>query len=433
MELAAAGLQEQPFRTHGEAVLTIAYAAQQATLDFLRETYNHPNGLGLLQGPPLSGKTTILTQFAASIEDEAAVAVVDSARLGVSALLERILGRFGYPIEFSTAGEMANMIKVVSMQQAAAGNAPLLVLENAHAMLPDAMKVICDLVKVRVRRCSALRIVLASDRSLEPIVNAPGMQCVVDRLTGECLLWGMTERETTDYIHEKLRAGGCLNPSWVIPEDVAAELHRASGGWPGVVDRLALLALARAESCPIGIEHVEHPTLPDSEWMKARRAAMVELNRSDLRAVDEPLLYLTHNGMTVKEVVLDQPRALVGRSEHNDLSINSRYVSRHHALFIRHGDVTFLMDLNSTNGTYVNSRRVSNHVMSNDDIVTIGSHRIKFVHAAAASRAEMNGQSFDDTVVMKNLGDLRRMLSRENTQTLPLEVIGALGPGEKTG
>ena len=128
MELAAAGLQEQPFRTHGEPVLTVAYAAQQATLDFLRETYNHPNGLGLLQGPPLSGKTTILRQFAASIEDEVAVAVVDSARLGVSALLEKILGGFGYPVEFNTAGEMANMVKVVSMQQAAAGSAPLLVL-----------------------------------------------------------------------------------------------------------------------------------------------------------------------------------------------------------------------------------------------------------------------------------------------------------------
>ncbi|MDH5312067.1 MAG: FHA domain-containing protein, partial [Gammaproteobacteria bacterium] len=150
-------------------------------------------------------------------------------------------------------------------------------------------------------------------------------------------------------------------------------------------------------------------------------------------AVEDPLLYLTHNGLTLQEILLDQPRLLVGRSEHNDLSINSRYVSRHHALFIRHGDATFLMDLNSTNGTYVNSRRVSNHVMANEDIVTIGSHRIKFVHAAADNRADLNGQSFDDTVVMKSLGDLRRMLARENTQTLPLEEIGTLGPTEKAG
>ena len=433
MELATAGLQEQPFRTHGEPLLAVAYAAQQATIDFLRETYHHPNGLGLLQGPSLSGKTTILNQFADALDDDIAVAVVDSARLGGVALLEKILGGFGYPLEFNTVTELANMVKVVSQQQASAGHPPLLVLENAHAMLPEAMKIVCDLVKLRAKRGSALRIVLASDRSLEPIVNAPGMQCVFDRLTGECLLWGMTERETTDYLHEKLRAAGCLNPSWVLPQDVASEIHGASGGWPGVVDRLALLALARAERCPIGVEHVERPALPDCEWMKVRRMAMARKSRGVARAVEDPLLYLTHNGLTLQEILLDQPRLLVGRSEHNDLSINSRYVSRHHALFIRHGDATFLMDLNSTNGTYVNSRRVSNHVMANEDIVTIGSHRIKFVHAAADNRADLNGQSFDDTVVMKSLGDLRRMLARENTQTLPLEEIGTLGPTEKAG
>jgi len=433
MELATAGLQEQPFRTHGSPLLTIAYAAQQATLDFLRETYNHPNGLGLLQGPPLSGKTTILHQFADALDAEIAVAIVDSARLSVSGLLERVLAGFGYTFDFSSVNELENMVKVIAQQQASAGHPPLLVLENSHAMQPEAMKLVCDLANLRTRRCSALRIVLASDRSLGPVINAPGMQCVLDRLTGECLLWGMSERETIDYLHEKLRIAGCINPSHVLPEEVAAELHVASGGWPGVVDRLALLALARAESCPIRSEHIERPTLPDCSWMKARRVATDRRQRALVAKPDEPMLYLTHNGLTLREIVLDQVRLLVGRSELNDLSITSRYVSRHHALFIRHGDATFLMDLNSTNGTYVNSRRVSNHVMSNDDVVTIGSHRIKFVHAAAETRAELNGQSFDDTVVMKNIGDLRRMLARENSQTLPLEVISVPGAGEKAG
>ena len=52
-------------------------------------------------------------------------------------------------------------------------------------------------------------------------------------------------------------------------------------------------------------------------------------------------------------------------------------------MFVRHGSTTLLMDLNSTNGTFVNSRRVSNHVMHDSDIVSIGSHRLKFVHATA--------------------------------------------------
>ena len=90
---------------------------------------------------------------------------------------------------------------------------------------------------------------------------------------------------------------------------------------------------------------------------------------------------------------MELPRMLIGRSEHNDLSIDSRFVSRHHMLLVRHGSSTFLMDLNSTNGTYVNSRRVSNHVLIDNDIITVGHHRIKFCDPHAKQRGTLDGES----------------------------------------
>ena len=77
------------------------------------------------------------------------------------------------------------------------------------------------------------------------------------------------------------------------------------------------------------------------------------------------------------------------------------------------------MDLNSTNGTYVNSRRVHNHVLNHDDVVSIGNHGIKFHDPAARQCDNLDGTGFDETVIMKNLGDMRKLLARENTQCLP--------------
>ena len=77
------------------------------------------------------------------------------------------------------------------------------------------------------------------------------------------------------------------------------------------------------------------------------------------------------------------------------------------------------MDLNSTNGTYVNSRRVHNHVLNHDDVISIGNHGIKFHDPAARQRDSLEGTGFDETVVMKNLADMRKLLARENTQCLP--------------
>ena len=111
---------------------------------------------------------------------------------------------------------------------------------------------------------------------------------------------------------------------------------------------------------------------------------------------------------------------LIGRSEHNDIAISSRFVSRHHALLVRHGSSTFLMDLNSTNGTYVNSRRVSNHVLVHDDVITLGHHRIKFNDPHAVSRGSLQGDEFADTIIMKSLEDMRKLLAQENTELLPV-------------
>ncbi len=152
-----------------------------------------------------------------------------------------------------------------------------------------------------------------------------------------------------------------------------------------------------------------------------------------LNAGDIPRLILSKDGETVTEISLESPRLIVGRSKHNDLRIDNKFISRHHAMFIRNGNTTFLMDLNSTNGTFVNSRRVSNQVMLHDDVVTLGDHRVKFLHPVATGKINLADDGMADTVIMRNLKDLRRMLAQENTQAMPispdLDVAGSKEKG----
>jgi pSer/pThr/pTyr-binding forkhead associated (FHA) protein len=139
-----------------------------------------------------------------------------------------------------------------------------------------------------------------------------------------------------------------------------------------------------------------------------------------------PKLILTFNGKTLRKMTMNRPRVLIGRSEHNDLCIDSTYISRHHAMFVKFGPATLLMDLNSKNGTLVNSRRVSNQVMINNDIISLGHHRIKFVDPSATERSPLDGDSFADTAIMKDLSDMRVRIARETTVSLP-------GPPDSTG
>ena len=428
MDLYAAGLQEQPFGTHGRPLVFVPYTSQQAAVEFLDDTCNRDRGLGLFQGPPLSGKTVIIRQFVELLGDDAAVAVIDGSGLNTRSLLEAVLHQFGYDLQFSSVNELINMVKVFVLQQTASDQAPLLIIENTHALNPSALRVLCELAGLRVRAKSALRLILASDRSISSIVRAPAMAAISKRLTGDFDLGPLTREETTDYLHAKLRAGGCFDPLVVLPEDVCIDLYLASGGWPGILDRLVLRALAKADQCPVRSDHIERVVIPNGTPSLVHEANQIGLNGAG--AAGAPTLFLTYNGKTLREIEMNRPRMLVGRSDLNDVCVNSRFISRHHAMFVKHGTATFLMDLNSTNGTYVNSQRVSNHVLLHDDVISIGSHGIKFYDPNARHSIKMDDSELADTVIMKTLKDMRELLASENTESLPIQTEASMSLGD---
>ncbi|MEM8815677.1 MAG: FHA domain-containing protein [Pseudomonadota bacterium] len=421
MDLASAGLSEQAFKTHGKPLLTVPYAAHREALKALRQAALSPDGLAMLQGPALAGKSTVVSQFVDTLDAECAVAVIDGSGLNTAQLLQAILRQFGYELDYNSANELFGMLRVFALQQAARHQAPLIVIENAHALKASAMRAVCELAALQVRqasaiRVSALRLVLVSNRSMRAIASDDLLEPVLERCTADIHMRPMSQKETGYYLHQKLRAAGSAVPEYVFPGLVCETLHKASGGWPGIADRLALLALAKASSLPVTIDSIEHPALPKGTWDDSG------LEAKDLPAgmpPDPPRIVISKDGRPVRVMTLDKERLLVGRSDHNDITIPSRFVSRHHLLLVRNGSSTLLMDLNSTNGTLVNSKRVSNHVLMHNDIVSLGHHRLKFHDPHATSRVTLDGAEFADTAIMKTLEDMRKLLAQENTEVLP--------------
>jgi type II secretory pathway predicted ATPase ExeA len=411
----------------------VAYGSHLQGLESLQSACAMPHGLALLQGPPLSGKSTLIRHLIDSLDDNQEFAIVDGAGLTATTLLESTLREFGYEAEFDSDSELLGMLRVFAMHQASKYQAPLLVIENTHRLNPSALRALCSLAEIRSLRdnrlVSALKIVLVSDRALESIIEAPAMAAIADRVAVNFQMRPMTCDDAKTYLREKLRRAGSQVPEYVFPNSVCVELWDASGGWPGVLDRIALLALSRADTLPVSISTIERPTLPHSDWDEH---ALAELEHAVGTPPEPPKLFLTKDGETLRELTLKQPRLLIGRSEHNDVAIPSRFVSRHHLLLVRHGSTTFMMDLNSSNGTYVNSNRVSNHVLIDNDIISIGNHRIKFCDPHAKTRGSVVGHEFTDTAIMKTLDDMRNLLAQENTAMLPIPSENLPTYGNKT-
>ncbi len=90
------------------------------------------------------------------------------------------------------------------------------------------------------------------------------------------------------------------------------------------------------------------------------------------------LQLLNPQGNIIKEVAVSKD-AVIGRSEKVDLTIEDDFSSYSHAKVFIQGNDFVLKDLKSTNGTYLNSKKVSKETLNDGDIIAIGKTKIKFV------------------------------------------------------
>jgi pSer/pThr/pTyr-binding forkhead associated (FHA) protein len=79
---------------------------------------------------------------------------------------------------------------------------------------------------------------------------------------------------------------------------------------------------------------------------------------------------------------LFKDRLTIGRTGQNDIQLKSEHVSRRHAVVVIEGDVTRVIDWGSKNGVFVNSKRVKEHFLKNNDIVSVGAAEFRYEERA---------------------------------------------------
>lgn len=88
----------------------------------------------------------------------------------------------------------------------------------------------------------------------------------------------------------------------------------------------------------------------------------------------------------VDEIELNKGTLNIGRHQDNDLCLDDLAVSGHHAKIVTVFDSSYVEDLKSTNGTFVNGKPIKTHTLHNGDVLTIGHYQLLFqgVHPSAS-------------------------------------------------
>ncbi len=108
-------------------------------------------------------------------------------------------------------------------------------------------------------------------------------------------------------------------------------------------------------------------------------------------------LILSLDSQVLAEYNMSKERYTVGRLPDNDVRIDNPAVSGHHSLIINILNDSFLEDLNSTNGTYVNGKLIKKHALQHGDVITIGHHQLRF---ADQQTNDAEQDEFEKTMVI---------------------------------
>ncbi len=141
-------------------------------------------------------------------------------------------------------------------------------------------------------------------------------------------------------------------------------------------------------------------------------------------------LILTLDGQVLAEYNMTKERYTVGRLPDNDVRIDNPAVSGHHSLIINILNDSFLEDLNSTNGTYVNGKLIKKHALQNGDTITIGRHQLRFVDQQAMDDDQ---DEFEKTMVIppsqQNVADMDKA-NKATDQASDVGTTSGVGPGK---
>lgn len=350
--------------------------------------------LGVVTADAGCGKSLLIRRLLRDLDERIVVASVQRDQMSARDFLLEILQQFGFPLEDNDKSDRRKLLERFLTHQATTGRLYVVIVENPQSMSPAVLEEVRSLASLEGEHGRILKLLLIGQPSLNLVLQSPRMAELGAARAPRFALGAFSEDQTAAYVAHRLRAAGATNPDALMPSSLMAQIHACSGGVARQINRLCECALALTAEA--GALHVAAGALDraieELQLTHRKRAPAPPLPRqapvSESAGQTEGRLVISMQGLPDREVVLSADRLLVGRGEEADIRIDSVFVSRYHAFIVRHAGQDLLIDLGSTNGVLVNSRRIARRALRHRDLIQVGPVRVMYFNERLAEDAQ---------------------------------------------
>ncbi|HTC37997.1 MAG TPA: AAA family ATPase [Steroidobacteraceae bacterium] len=379
-------LHELPFRLSPDPQFLYLSKQHARAKAYMESTIWFTDGFVVITGEIGAGKTTLIETFLRELQSDAIVAQINQTQLSPTAFLQSVLVQFGFSPFNMKKPEVLSTLNQFLMEQYSNGRKVLLIIDEAQNLTNRVLEEVRMLSGVETTKEKVLRIILAGQPELNDKLNSPELVQLTQRVRLRFHLTALSKAETNAYIDHRLEVAGSQGRR-IFAEDTYATIYKYTGGVPRLINTLCdtcLMAAFGKDKDTVSMDELD-AAIKELQWVEFASGTNrmkvldhVPAPQSESTPVVGRIL-LASEGKTVGERELKPGRLVIGRTSDNDLQIDSKFISRHHCQIVTQQDSCLIEDLNSTNGIFVQSKRVRRHNLNDGDVVQVGQHEIMYI------------------------------------------------------
>jgi general secretion pathway protein A len=386
-------LHELPFRLSPDPQFLYLSKQHARAKAYMESTIWFTDGFVVITGEIGAGKTTLIETFLRELQTDVVVAQINQTQLSPTAFLQTVLVQFGFSPFHMKKPEVLATLNQFLMEQHDAGRKVLLIVDEAQNLSYRVLEEIRMLSGVETAKEKALRIILAGQPELNEKLNSPELVQLTQRVRLRFHLAALTRAETMAYIDHRLEVAGAEGRR-IFAEETYPTIYKYTGGVPRLINTLCdtcMMAAFGRDRDNVTVADLD-AAIRELQWVEfasnTNRMQVPDVQQAPAAADADPgqsvgRILLASDGKTVIERELKPGRLVIGRTPDNDLQIDSKFISRHHCQIVTQADACVIEDLNSTNGIYVQSKRVRRYNLNDGDVVQVGQHEIMYIDERA--------------------------------------------------